>query len=57
KRARNRLHAKRSRTRKKQCMEVLEEQLLALRSENLGLRQLVLNKIPEGADKVLQDCC
>ncbi|KAG5185341.1 hypothetical protein JKP88DRAFT_219323 [Tribonema minus] len=38
-------------------MELLEEKLLRLRSENLGLRQLVLSCMPDRAEEVLKKCC
>jgi PAS domain S-box-containing protein len=55
-RERNREHAKRSRMRKKFMLESLQAQMLALRKENLRLRQLVATKIPEKADNILRGC-
>lgn len=55
-RERNREHAKRSRMRKKFMLESLQAQMLALRKENLRLRQLVATKIPEKADTILRGC-
>lgn len=55
-RERNREHAKRSRMRKKFMLESLQAQMLALRKENLRLRQLVSTKIPEKADNILRGC-
>lgn len=55
-RERNREHAKRSRMRKKFMLESLQAQMLALRKENLRLRQLVSTKIPEKADHILRGC-
>ena len=55
-RERNREHAKRSRMRKKFMLESLQAQMLALRKENLRLRQLVATKIPDKADTILRGC-
>jgi len=55
-RERNREHAKRSRMRKKFMLESLQAQMLALRKENLRLRQLVATKLPDKADTILRGC-
>jgi PAS domain S-box-containing protein len=56
-RERNREHAKRSRVRKKFLLESLQEQLLGLRGENTGLRQLVVDKCPQQkAEGILKNC-
>lgn len=56
KRARNRMHALKSRNRKRQMMEVLEQKLLSLRSENMNLRKMVQSALPEKAESILKAC-
>jgi PAS domain S-box-containing protein len=56
-RQRNREHAKRSRVRKKFMLESLQEQVLQLQRENLQLRTLVQDSIPEHAQKIISECC
>ncbi|KAG5187659.1 aureochrome 4 [Tribonema minus] len=51
-RERNREHAKRSRVRKKFMLECLQEQLLALRKENMNLRQAVQEHMPDVATDI-----
>nr|AML77279.1 putative LOV domain-containing protein [Sargassum vachellianum] len=53
---RNREHAKRSRIRKKFMLECLQEQLLAMRKQNLALRQVVKEHMPDEAAKVFEKC-
>ena len=48
-RERNREHAKRSRIRKKVLLDLLQDQLVALRKENVKLRAVVSEKIPDKA--------
>ena len=55
-RERNREHAKRSRMRKKFMLESLSAQMLALRRENLRLRQLVKGSLPDKAESILEGC-
>ncbi|CAN0393450.1 unnamed protein product [Pylaiella littoralis] len=55
-RERNREHAKRSRIRKKFMLECLQEQLLAMRKQNLALRQVVKEHMPEEAATVFEKC-
>ncbi|CAM9811041.1 unnamed protein product [Chrysoparadoxa australica] len=52
-RERNREHAKRSRVRKKFMLECLQEELLCLRKENMNLRQLVQEEMPDIAADLL----
>lgn len=56
KRRRNREHAKRSRMRKRVRLGGLEEMLLGLRRENVRLRQIVKQGIPERADDIIRTC-
>ncbi|CAM9973513.1 unnamed protein product, partial [Hapterophycus canaliculatus] len=53
---RNREHAKRSRIRKKFMLECLQEQLLAMRKQNLALRQVVKEHMPDEAAAVFEKC-
>ena len=46
-RERNREHAKRSRIRKRVILDLLQDQLAALRTENVKLRRVVLERLPE----------
>ena len=55
-RERNREHAKRSRIRKKVLLDSLQDQLTALRSENLKLRRVVAEKLPNLAVSILDKC-
>eukprot|EP01033_Poteriospumella_lacustris_P015069 gene15069-10780_t len=56
-RERNREHAKRSRVRKKLLLDSLQDQLLALRQQNVLLRQAVTERLPPSqAAKILTDC-
>eukprot|EP00752_Nemacystus_decipiens_P002221 g2108.t2 len=55
-RERNREHAKRSRIRKKFMLECLQEQLLAMRKQNLALRQVVKEHMPDEAATVFEKC-
>jgi PAS domain S-box-containing protein len=56
-RQRNREHAKRSRVRKKFMLESLQQEVNNLQKENEVLRQIIQAKIPEHAQKILDDCC
>jgi PAS domain S-box-containing protein len=56
-RQRNREHAKRSRVRKKFMLESLQEQVRQLQKENIRLRMLVQEHIPEKAMDILEECC
>jgi PAS domain S-box-containing protein len=56
-RQRNREHAKRSRVRKKFMLESLHEQVMGLQRENLRLRTLVQDNIPEHAQTIISECC
>lgn len=56
-RQRNREHAKRSRVRKKFMLESLQQEVHNLQKENEVLRQLIQAKIPEHAQKIIDDCC
>lgn len=56
KRRRNREHAKRSRMRKRVRLGGLEEMVLGLRRENVRLRQIVQQGIPEHAPQILRAC-
>lgn len=56
-RQRNREHAKRSRVRKKFMLESLQEQVSALQRENVELRMLIQQKIPQHAHKIISECC
>jgi len=55
-RERNREHAKRSRIRKRLLLDSLQDQLLGLRSENLNLRRVIENKLPQLSSKILSEC-
>ncbi|KAG5180018.1 aureochrome 4 [Tribonema minus] len=55
-RERNREHAKRSRVRKKFMLDCLQDQLLALRKENMNLRQVVKEHMPEVATQIFEKC-
>jgi hypothetical protein len=46
-----------SRRRKVIAMDALEAQLLQLRHENLGLRQLIRTALPDRAEAILIECC
>uniref|UniRef100_A0A7S2MF67 LOV domain-containing protein n=1 Tax=Helicotheca tamesis TaxID=374047 RepID=A0A7S2MF67_9STRA len=56
-RQRNREHAKRSRVRKKFMLESLQEQVRGLQKENVHLRMLIQEKIPQHAQKIIDECC
>nr|AML76366.1 putative LOV domain-containing protein [Ishige okamurae] len=56
KRRRNREHAKRSRMRKRVRLGGLEEAVLELRRENVRLRQIVKQGIPDRADDIIRTC-
>lgn len=56
-RQRNREHAKRSRVRKKFMLESLQEQVRSLQKENVELRMLIQEKIPDKAQKIISECC
>ena len=56
-RQRNREHAKRSRVRKKFMLESLQQDVRNLQKENELLRQVVQAKIPEHAQRIIDDCC
>lgn len=54
---RNREHAKRSRIRKKFMLECLQEQLLAMRKQNLALRQVLQSYSYDACQEItLQSC-
>lgn len=55
-RERNREHAKKSRIRKKLLLDSLQDQLAELRNENMNLRRVVSERIPQLAAKILLDC-
>jgi len=55
-RERNREHAKRSRIRKRVLLETLQDQLAELRSQNVKLRRVVGEHIPEHAGRILSEC-
>lgn len=56
-RERNREHAKRSRIRKRLLLDSLQDQLAAVRTENIKLRRLVVETLPPSvAQQVLMDC-
>lgn len=55
-RERNREHAKRSRIRKKFLLESLQDQVQSLRNENMSLRRVVNEQMPEKATEILQTC-
>lgn len=56
-RQRNREHAKRSRVRKKFMLESMQEQVRALQKENVELRMLIQEKIPQHAQTIISECC
>ena len=56
-RQRNREHAKRSRVRKKFMLESMQDQVRALQKENIELRMVIQEKIPEHAHKIISECC
>lgn len=56
-RQRNREHAKRSRVRKKFLLESLQEEVRGLQKENVQLRMLVQEKIPQHAQEIIDKCC
>lgn len=56
-RQRNREHAKRSRVRKKFMLESLQEQVRSLQKENVELRMLIQEKIPDKAQSIISECC
>eukprot|EP00542_Grammatophora_oceanica_P020038 CAMPEP_0194027730 /NCGR_PEP_ID=MMETSP0009_2-20130614/1815_1 /TAXON_ID=210454 /ORGANISM="Grammatophora oceanica, Strain CCMP 410" /LENGTH=580 /DNA_ID=CAMNT_0038666887 /DNA_START=599 /DNA_END=2341 /DNA_ORIENTATION=+ len=56
-RQRNREHAKRSRVRKKFMLESLQEQVRALQKDNVELRMIIQEKIPNSAQKIISECC
>jgi PAS domain-containing protein len=53
----NREFAKRSREKRKNEHKHLEEELFLLQQENGRLRQIVQDKIPDHAQKILKNCC
>jgi len=55
-RERNREHAKRSRIRKKFLLESLQEQYLGLQHENMKLREIVQDKLPDKAEDIFKRC-
>ncbi len=55
-RERNREHAKRSRIRKKVLLDLLQDQLTALRKENVKLRAVVSDRISDKAPSILARC-
>lgn len=55
-RERNREHAKRSRIRKKVLLDLLQDQLSALRRENMKLRRVIDSKLPSMAPAILAKC-
>jgi PAS domain-containing protein len=56
-RQRNREHAKRSRVRKKFMLESMQEEVRALQKQNVELRMLIQEKIPEHAQTIISECC
>lgn len=56
KRRRNREHAKRSRLRKRVRLGGLEEMVLGLRRENVRLRRIVMQGIPDRAATIIRNC-
>merc|ERR1711957_255134 len=56
-RQRNREHAKRSRVRKKFMLESLQHEVRQLQKENNSLRMIVQGKIPQHAQKIIDECC
>ena len=55
-RERNREHAKKSRIRKRVLLDLLQDQLSALRGENVKLRRVVVDRLPHVATKVFEKC-
>jgi PAS domain S-box-containing protein len=55
-RERNREHAKRSRIRKRVILDLLQDQLGALRGENVKLRRMVMERMPEKAGRIFEEC-
>jgi len=55
-RERNREHAKKSRIRKRVLLDLLQDQLSALRGENVKLRRVVIERLPHVASKVFEQC-
>mmetsp|Transcript_1009 Transcript_1009/g.1285 ORF Transcript_1009/g.1285 Transcript_1009/m.1285 type:complete len:314 (-) Transcript_1009:449-1390(-) len=55
-RERNREHAKRSRIRKRFMLESLQEKFMVLQKENMALRQLIQDKIPDKAEAIFEKC-
>jgi len=56
-RERNRVHAKKSRYRKKFFLESLQEEVKQLQIENTKLRMIVKEKIPNKSDSIIRECC
>jgi len=56
-RERNRIHAQRSRVRKKFLLESLQEEVNELQKENAELRMIVKEKLPEHAEQIIHECC
>lgn len=56
-RQRNREHAKRSRVRKKFMLESLQEQVRGLQRDNVNLRMLIQEKIPDHSQQIIAECC
>jgi len=56
-RQRNREHAKRSRVRKKFMLESLQHEVRDLQKENNNLRMIIQGKIPQHAQKIIDECC
>jgi PAS domain S-box-containing protein len=57
KRSQNRVHAKKSRERRRNYLEYLEEELNALQQTNIRLRTIVKECIPDQAQTIIQECC
>ena len=55
-RERNREHAKRSRIRKKVLLDSLQDELLLAREQNIKLRRIVADRIPNEASRILEKC-
>lgn len=56
-RQRNREHAKRSRVRKKFMLESLQHEVRDLQKENNNLRMIIQGKLPQHAQKIIDECC
>jgi len=56
-RQRNREHAKRSRVRKKFMLESLQHEVRDLQKENSKLRMIIQGKLPQHAQKIIDECC